>query len=282
MTIFWRSYQDCHHDVDRWQRHLPDYSAICGVPRSGVHVAAMLAQIRHVPLVPLDHLLGRLERPARPRMARNLHHPPGKILLVDDTSWGGYQMRYLAGQLPDTVERAALYGSQKAIRQGAIHRAGYLIPCRHHTFAWNCFRDAITATLATDLDGVLAEDYAGPDEIRQPDKYLHWMQTARCLLRPLGPVQAIVTARVAKYRPQTEEWLRAHKIDYHELWMRPSYQVPVAAWKAGIYRQLSRRVSCYVESEDGLARAISNRTRYPVISWKAQTCFRSKAAQGLF
>jgi len=279
VTIFFRSYDDAYRDVDRWQRHLPEISAVAGVPRSGLHIAAMLGMIRHIPVIPIEQVLGALEHPYRPNCSRKLVPKPGPIMVVDDTSWGGYVMSSLSETLPHEVIRAALYASRNSINRRLVHHAGYIIPCRHHTFAWNCFLDAITPTLATDLDGVIAEDYHGPDETTHEAEYLDWMRTTTCLLRPLKPVQAIVTARIEKYRSATEEWLQRHGIRFNELWMRPDYNVrDVVAWKSQVYRIIANRVSTYVESEDWLASQISERTRFSTISWKRQRAYRSTQA----
>jgi orotate phosphoribosyltransferase len=284
MTIFYRSYNEAAHDVARWEPHLPEFSAVAGVPRSGLHIAAMIGQIRHVPVIALDHLVADLPAPYRPKMARKLEQPGGPVLLVDDTSHGGYQMKSLTGQLrdPENIIKAALYATRKVVDLGIIDLAGYWIPCRHHTFHWNAFRDSITSTLATDMDGVLAADYHGPDERIHEKEYLEWMRNTACLLRPRHAVQAIVTARLDRYRPQTEEWLRRHRIDYAELWMRPSYDFNVGAWKSAIYKKIGGRVSTFVESEHWLAKEISDRTRYSVIAWKSQHTFRNLVAESAF
>jgi hypothetical protein len=245
----------------------------------------MLGQIRHVPVVPIDHVLGNLRNPHRPKVARKLRPAAGPVLLLDDTSHGGYQMRSLAKLLPPgaNVLRAALYATRRVLDNKTIDVAGYLIPCRHHTFSWNCFRDSITPTLATDMDGVLAGDYHGATpEAKHEREYLEWMANTPCLVKPLRPVQAIITARIEKYRPQTEAWLARHKIRFAELWMRPNYGTNVAPWKAQIYRRISNRVSTFVESEYWLAKEVSDRTGFSAIAWKDQVTFRGRQPLPLF
>jgi len=68
------------------------------------------------------------------------------------------------------------------------------------------------------MDGVLCEDPPrGYD--RDETLYLKWIQSAKPYLIPAFEIDAIVTSRLEKYRPQTEAWLKKHDVQYKKLVM---------------------------------------------------------------
>ena len=260
----YRSYDDLHRDVRDWLLHAPSFAAVAGIPRSGILAAAIVAQVRNIPLLEI----GDLDDPFRPDWARRLDRVDGPLLIVDDTSWTGRTIRawrqlarpWIAWVKPTAVlQFAAVYGGRKALADLDLY--GYRLQTGNHCFAWNLGRDLISRRIATDMDGVLCHDPP-----RQSDR----------LLAP-AKFETIITGRPERHRPRTMEWLRAHGVDHKRLVMLPDGEpaAHVARFKASVYRRFHDRgdVVAYVESDHRQAREIADRTRLPVVSYGRQVGF---------
>ena len=90
-------------------------------------------------------------------------------------------------------------------------------------YEWNILHRKIASywghgILAVDMDGVLCANCPqGADD--DEELYLEWIRTARPYLIPAFEVDVIVTCRLEKYRQQTEQWLKEHKVKYKKLCM---------------------------------------------------------------
>jgi hypothetical protein len=210
------SYQDVFNDVREWCKTL-DIGAVCGVPRSGLVIAQMISSIKHIPLYPIEIFTNDCCY-WRPDSSRQLVLEPHKpIFIVDDTSWSGTAMFLLKKKLRRTVTNAI--GMYKF---GALYVSGNtdlehfkILNTVHHTFDWNFLRDINVGHYCLDFDGVLCEDFNGGDS--EGDDYMEHLRNAKPLYKPIYPVKKIVSARLEKYRAETEEWLERHGIKYGEL-----------------------------------------------------------------
>jgi orotate phosphoribosyltransferase len=250
---------------------LPAYAAICGIPRSGTIIAAMLAEFRHVHLVEFADLQ-RGESPWQQPHRRRIPAQPadGKVLVVDDTCWTGRTMRDCRQQLAGrNVDFAALYWGDDGRR--CLDQAGRRLSVYQHTFEWNMLRDCLSREMLFDLDGVIAEDWGRPDV--GPEwlpKYERFLRDARPLYLPCYKILGIVTARLQKYRPQTQAWLARHGVRAKTVTMAPFDNVHAreqyghARYKADVYARSEARL--FVESSDVQAREIFDRTRRPAFS----------------
>lgn len=270
MALSYRTYDQLHADIQRWEPHLPLFSAVAGIPRSGVAPAAMLAMLRHVPLVTLDSVLSG-ETIYRPSVSRSLNTVSGPILVLDDTCNLGRTKREVRQKLAGRdVILGAVYASDKAIKERAVDVAGYRIATPYHTFAWNLFRDSVTSTLLTDMDGVLCEDWhGGPMNERTRPAYERWLETVQPLAPVTQPLHGIVTARMERNRPQTVAWLERHGIRFKHLIMHPD---TATRWdsvghKAAAYRRLAMKTSGFVESCPIQSAAIAKATGFPVLCY---------------
>ena len=68
------------------------------------------------------------------------------------------------------------------------------------------------------MDGVLCVD---PTKEQNDDgpQYINFLLNAKPLYIPTYPINSIVTSRLEKYRPQTEEWLKKYNVKYKNLYM---------------------------------------------------------------
>lgn len=232
----------------------------------------MLAEFRHIHLVEWFELLNCKEPWSQPHR-RNIPAKIGRVLVIDDTCWSGRTINQ-AKQVLNHVRGCSdiLWGALYCGPKGYEHvdYAGFHLPTSFHTFEWNLLRDCLTPKMMVDLDGVLCEDWGKKDCGAHLPGYLNHIENARPLYVPAFKVGAIVTARLEKYRPQTEAWLARHGIEYSRLEMFPSddeqerERYGHARYKAEIYR--TSKFECFVESSLKQSREIARTTERPVLS----------------
>jgi hypothetical protein len=117
---------------------------------------------------------------------------------------------------------------------------------RPRVFEWNVLSHANLRISCVDIDGVLCCD---PTKQQDDDglNYLEFLSSATPLNVPRYKINSIVTARLEKYRPQTEAWLEANGVQYDNLFM---LDLPSATerrrlkadaeFKSEVYRNLPR------------------------------------------
>ena len=195
----------------------PDLSGVCGVARSGMAPAAEIAARLHLPLFAVDPFKGEpIPLPHGARAAkRKFPAAGGRLLVLDDTVYGGTAMRSLRGRLPDALLAAVFVRPEAA---GAVDLYGEHLPSPH-LLEWNLFNSGLLGGgsvdpllrggVAVDLDGVLCEDGPCPDEESDPAAYEAWLAGKRPLHLPRSwEVPLVVTGRLDRWRVQTEEWCR--------------------------------------------------------------------------
>ena len=278
---YYRSIQDIWHDAFAWSRELPnDIIGFCGVPRSGIPIAHAIASSRNCHYVELSSLINgesTWREPIRRRMGKP-HNTDGVILVVDDTSWSGGTMRHtikpkLAHRTDIKIKYGALYFGQNG--RSAID---YGFQQFHHvrqTFQHNLLHDTFAIQQSYDLDGVICEDCPSTEIDHNEAQYIRWMQTAKPLQIPTNTIGQIITARLEKYRPQTEQWLRSHGIECNQLIMlngfdsnihRNQTQDAGPRHKAEHYARLHHS-TLFIESDDYQAQRIAELTGKSVVAW---------------
>lgn len=275
MSLGYRTYAQLYTDIVRWSAHLPALSAVAGVPRSGIAPAAMLATLRHIPLLSLESLLG--DAPSyRPAVSRELHQVDGPVLVLDDTCNAGRTMREVRRVLSDSnVLFGAVYATAETRANGLLDVAGYKLT-EYHSCEWNLFRTNVAKTLLTDFDGVLCHDWRGgkiTDQNRAT--YEQWLDVVKPLAPVTHPIYGIVTGRTERYRPQTVAWLNRHGIEYQHLVMCPddgSFTGTHDRFKSIIYRKLSAKTSAFVESCPVQSAAIARSTGFAVLCYANGNC----------
>lgn len=266
-TWFYRSYQDMINDVHAWCDRLPQISAVCGIPRSGIAPASIIAARRNIPLLSYDALVSGQHSHRRP--GRAIRDVSGPILLVDDTSWSGNCMREHKEKLRG---QSILCGAVYAKRQPkmAVDTWAVELPTPYHTFEWNFLREGLAVNYVCDLDGVFRRDWVefpGCEETR-PMEYQDWLVNGKPthLVSPYQ-VRAICSGSLSRYRHLTEEWLRKNGVKYGEL-VLPCDDIqqrfPLIVEKKAETYQRHKSATLFVESEIGQAKEIYRLTNRPV------------------
>jgi len=138
-------------------------------------------------------------------------------------------------------------------------------------FQWNIMHSWIYEQSCVDIDGVLCDD---PKEEENDDgeKYLHFLLNAPLKYKPSSNVHTLVTNRLEKYRPQTEQWLHRQGIKYMELLMLdlPDRATRVrmgnyGAFKAEVY-QSRKDTLLFIESD------LNQASRINLLSGRAVFC----------
>lgn len=85
-------------------------------------------------------------------------------------------------------------------------------------FQWNFLQHGFLIHACFDIDGVLCDD-PSPEQNDDGPRYRDFLLHAPLKLKPQRPVKYLVTSRLEKYRPETEQWLAEHDIPYEQLIM---------------------------------------------------------------
>lgn len=245
----------------------PDTARIVGIPRSGMIPASIIAAHLHLPLWELTG--GFFRRLASG--SRGFGTVEGQTVVVDDTVYNGSALRKAREEMRGQPARfAAVYC--KDDRVGDVDF--YVRTFRHSDdlLEWNFFNNHwyLLHGVACDFDGVFCYDPTIPDYDEGPglERYREWLTQARPLHLPRArPVELIVTARLERFRCETEAWLKKWGVSFRRLIMNPadraSQRGDVAAIKAQAYFASSCR--WFVESDPRQAERIFEISKKRVI-----------------
>lgn len=261
---------------------IPDVDAIVGIPRSGMLAASSLALHMQKPLADIEGF-GRGEVFRR---SQSMAHGVKRVLLFDDTVLTGKAMdrsvRRLRQLCPDVaIVRAAVFSAPHT-PPDSVDLALEVCPTPR-AFAWNMWKHKRLPRWCFDLDGVFCPDPSKGENDDGP-RYLEFIRSAPPLFRPRRPIGWIVTARLEKYRTETEAWLRRHGITFAGLVMMdlPDKAARMeagnrAGFKARAYRELGPKYGeLFVESNPRQAAKIAAMTGKPV--WCTTTQYFHPAA----
>lgn len=253
-----------------------DVDVIVGVPRSGMLPASIVALDRNLPMADLENFAqGRLLATGSTRKVAQTSKPFEAMkhaLIIDDSISSGGSLtkaRAVLQSLSGTMKLtfAAVYGVQP------VHDAAEIIfeTVDHpRAFEWNVMHHWVLSQACLDIDGVLCHD-PKPHENDDGDAYMNFLRTARPLSIPSVPVNTLVTSRLERYRPETEEWLRAQGVQYERLIMLDVASAEErrrlglhGKFKGKFYRESDH--SLFIESELHQAETIAEMSGKPVLS----------------
>ena len=272
-----RSYRDLVRDCKSWaQRLRGSISAVSGIPRSGIPVASILAQELHIPLVSIETLIHGEISHWRPSNSKSLHQSHGPILLVDDSICTGRTMMTVREKLKSHSQ--VLFGALYVVPESEhlVDLEGFKIQ-KGHFFEWTLFRGTTSKRFCVDMDGVICRDWRS-NEQNEPDQYFDHLRHSAPLAVITQELGMIVTARLERYRPETETWLEHHGICYRELIMSPFESVEMrdqyghARWKAEVYQQCTHQ-SVFVESSRTQAKQIHELTGKQTLCYETMELF---------
>lgn len=229
MAPRWISNEQRLRDVELLIAKIPaSVTAVAGIPRSGLTPAMMIAERLHLFPYVIHEEMGLQPLPYgwRMRMGRV---DDGMLLVVDDTLASGAAMQRIKEVASQREHlKAVVYLNPQHRRAVNLFGSYLFLP---HYLEWNFFNSIHSAALATDLDGILADEER-PDH---PVKYLPKRH----------PLKLIVTGREECHREETEQWLRHNGIVWERLEMWPYdsdsrwVNGACAKWKGEIYLQAS-------------------------------------------
>ena len=156
-------------------------------------------------------------------MARFARAPQdnGLLAIIDDTVASGASIRLLkrrAHRIGRPHVLAVTFANPEASHLVDLFAVELPLP---HFLEWNFFNSVHSPITALDFDGILCRDCRTEEDDDGP-AYERFSSDAEPLYLPRRrPVPLIVTARLERYRSQTEQWLARWGIQCERLVMGP-------------------------------------------------------------
>ncbi len=267
-----KSYYDLSRDIAAALQQLPRCDMVVGIPRSGLIPGIMIASFVNRPFIDLDAFLFSF---AKRSGVREIHNPIKSkqiVLVVDDSTNTGFELRRAKERVKHLIHEfdfkfCAIYGNPEG---GNIEADCVLAIVPHpRVFQWNYRQHGISEYSLFDMDGVLCADPREEDN-DDGDLYRQFVLNAPVLTVPAKKLAAIVTSRLERFRPETEEWLNRNGVNYGDLIM---LDLPTAEerrrlkahgpFKAAVYK--NRPELLFVESNWKQAVQIAKLADKPVI-----------------
>lgn len=257
-----------------------DIDFIIGVPRSGMIVASIISSYLNVPLIDVNSFISGLEPWGGDRLKyfNNSHQKTNKVLVIDDTVYGGTSMNKIKNQLKDFGNVQFIYMCVYLEGHASDAIDIYLEDVRKYIssecpivlYEWNIFQHHTSQMrqMLFDIDGIFCME--PPDE-RNEEDYLKYIANATPMFIPRTKLGGIVTYRLSKNRDITEKWLAEQGIQYNELLMfkansckeRNDSGVSPEMFKATVYVD-HPNAKLFVESSDYQAQRIAQMSGKPV------------------
>lgn len=259
-----------------------DVDLVVGVPRSGLLAANLVALSLNLKLTDVRGLLD--DAPLPPANLRSIRFPEltcpqqaRHVLVVEDSVLSGGSLAKVRKQVDAIagdrrVSYCAIYATRESQRLVDFAFESVSAP---RAFEWNLMHRELLGQCCVDIDGVLCAD---PDEAQNDDggRYQRFMAETPCWIRPTWPIAHLVTARLERYRPQTELWLANNGIRYGNLHMLDFPDAEArrragahAPFKARVYREV-RDAVLFIESDATQAAEIARLSGKPVLCHATQ------------
>lgn len=250
MKLNYINYNTLIYDTLALSRRIPrKYDLVVGIPKSGMIPAHVIGFALGVPVIDINDLNNL-----------NVVKETYRILLVDDSITSGNTLKKVNSLTK--FDTAVIYTDRPNMNvtyfQRLIHAP--------RIFQWNIFKHGHLAHACCDLDGVLCLNPKIIEDDNKPDEMIKHILNADPLYIPKKQVKAIITNRIEKYRPQTEQWLKEHNVRYEHLIMyqgtateRRNHFIELGGngiWKALEYKKILG--GWFIESDIVQAKQIKN------------------------
>lgn len=248
-----------------------DIDLIVGVPRSGMLPANLLALYLNRPYTDIHSFMNGHIYKAGARGQFFDTNQFKKILVVDDSVASGSALNEVKTNLQELSSKFDIKYCAVYVIPGKEKVVDYyfeVVPLPRY-FQWNILNHTSLEKACFDIDGVLCVDPT-PEQNDDGEKYTDFVLNAQPLFIPGAKIGTIVTSRLEKYRPQTEQWLKAHNVKYDDLIMLdlPDMAARQKANNHGDHKAkayMSKPYVLFVESELNQAIAINRIAKKPVL-----------------
>ena len=262
---------------------IPKVDCIVGIPRSGMLPATLLALYLGKPLLSIEQMSHMVTNKYSSRVL--LGTSIRNILIVDDSCNNGNTLRKVRSSLAlidsivsqFNIKYCAIYVSEKGKNFVDFYLEQIEQP---RVFEWNILDHDILVNSCVDLDGVLCENPTGKEN-DDSENYRQFISCAKPKFIPQHRIKAIVTCRLEKYRELTEAWLKAHKINYGELYMM-NIETAEERRRLNCYAEFKAKVlekvkaTLFIESDSKQAQQISLFSNKPVYCVDTNTFYGGK------
>lgn len=287
MSLFnFKTYQDLSFTIRKNIHKLPEnIDLIVGIPRSGMIPAYMISSFLNKRCCSIDEYIKGIyphvgERPVEDREIAG--RGGRRVLIVDDSIHSGHSLTNIKKRLEtemdcsaDTLYFCAVYAREESKLLVDCYFEVVPVP---RMFQWNYLNHSSNKKSCFDIDGVLCVD-PEPWQNDDGEKYIDFLRNAKPLYIPSYPIRALVTSRLEKYRPYTEEWLKKNHVQYEELYMLdlPSKAERIrlkahGSFKAEIYKSLED-AELFIESNPKQAQEIALLAQKPAICTETDEVF---------
>lgn len=197
-------------------------------------------------------------------------------LLLDDSILSGGSLAEAKEQLLQSCGSVKLTTAAVFAAPSAKHMVDFyfeICPVPR-IFSWNYMHSPILEKCCVDIDGVLCRD-PSPEENDDGPCYLEFLRSTESLRLPSYEVGWLVTARLEKYRSETEAWLKRQNVRYRNLVMLENHTAEErrrpgvhGAFKASTYSSVDAHL--FIESDAGQADQIARLSGKQVLCVETQ------------
>ena len=264
-----------------------DIDLVAGVPRSGMLPALIISLMRNCQVTDFKSLLEEkiYSCGITKKNDRWIHSvaEAKHILVVEDSSLVGNTLHETIKKIEqfpyrDKVTLLVVYVSEATKNLPDLYFESCEAP---RMFEWNYLHHGSISSACFDMDGVLCRDPL-PEENDDGPNYLNFIRNAELRVRPTVKLGTIVSARLEKYRHETEHWLKKNDIQYDRLELMQLSTMQErqklgnhGQFKAEIYNSIENS-SIFIESASGQAQTIARLTGKPVYCVDNQTFYQVK------
>lgn len=276
-----RTISDLNDVINKNLHKIPkNIDLIVGVPRSGMLVANILSLYLNLPLTDIDSLLKgnifQCGNTKKKKWISNINEAR-KILIVEDSSNSGNSLHEVRKKIENTKlkEKIVLLTIYVTNFSKNLTDIYFEILEQPRIFEWNYLHHSNLNNMCFDIDGVLCLD---PTEEENDDgeKYKKFIRNAPLRVVPTFTIGTLITARLEKYREDTEFWLKKNNIKYDKLIMM-NFQTKEERIKSGSHGKFKgqnykkiKNSNLFIESDSIQAEEIAK------ISGKAVFCIENQ------